>query len=479
MHIVNALIIALTNLDEVIEIIRKSHGKQESKTNLENRFGFDEKQSEAIVMLNLYRLNSTDIEEIRQEGRDLEAKINDLEAILVSDSRQRKIISNQLEQIKKEYARPRLTEIQDEITTFTVERKPIIKEEVQISITKDGYIKRSSLKSFNSSEGAYPKYKNTDMLIGITQANTADVLLAFTNKGNYLYLPVFEFPEMKWKDEGSHLNSIITINGDEKIIKTFLVKDFNIDVNIVVCSYFGQISRIKLNKFVTQKYNRPLKCMKLSNGDHIVGVGYTDGDSTITISNILGKGYKIHENSIPSVSLGAKGVIALKNSESDNIGGIITTLHNQKDLYVIFSKEGAFRLFHTNQLEVAKKCSRCYDLFKFYKTEPHQIASMFKVNDSDPINILYSNGNSPVITLDDYHHSPCGKIMKTNLPIEKGVKIDFASNFKIEILDSKIKTYHVEPKIEKEIPLELDLEEDNKKEEVQQEEQLSIFDDLF
>ena len=490
LHIVKALIIALTNLDEVIEIIRRSHGKQESKTNLENRFGFDDKQSEAIVMLNLYRLNSTDIEEIRQEGRDLEAKIADLEAILVSDSKQRKIIANQLEQIKKEYARPRLTEIQDEITNFVVERKPIIKEDVQISITKDGYVKRSSLKSYNSSEGAYPKYKNTDMLIGITQANTADVLLAFTNKGNYLYLPIFEFPEMKWKDEGSHLNSFMTINGDEKIVKAFLIKDFNVDVHIVVCSYFGQISRIKLNKFVTQKYNRPLKCMKLSAGDYIVGVGYTDGDSTITISNDLGKGYKTHENSIPSVSLGAKGVIALKNSESDNIGGIITTLHNQKDLYVIFSKEGAYRLFHTNQLEVAKKCSRCYDLFKFYKTEPHRISAMFKVKDQDPINILYSNGNSPIDLLEDYHHSPCGKIMKANLSLEKGVKIESASNFNIEIIDSKIKTYYVEPKIEKEIPLNLEFietkediikqkEEIEEDKQVQEEEQMSIFDDMF
>ena len=429
-------------------------------------------------MLNLYRLNSTDIEDIKQEGRDLEKLIADLEALLASDSKQRKIISNQLEQIKKDYAKPRLTEIQDDITNFVVERKPIIKEEVQISITKDGYVKKSSLKSYNSSEGAYPKYKNTDMLIGLSQANTADILLAFTNKGNYLYLPVFEFPEMKWKDEGSHLNSFITINGDEKIIKTFLIKDFNVDVNIVVCSYYGQISRIKLNKFITQKYNRPLKCMKLSSGDYIVGVGYTDGDSTVTICNDLGKGYKIHESSIPLVSLGAKGVIALKNSESDNVGGIITTLHNQKDLYVIFSKEGAYRLFHTNQLEVAKKCSRCFDLFKFYKTEPHKIASMFKVKENTPINILYSNGNSPITTLEDYHHSPCGKIMKTNLPLEKGVKIETASNLTIEIIDKKIKTYHVEPEVEKEIPLKLEIKEE-KKEEIVQEEQLSIFDDMF
>ena len=478
LHIVRALIIALSNLDEVIEIIRRSHGKQDSKTNLENRFGFDDKQSEAIVMLNLYRLNSTDIEEIKQEGRDLEKLIAELEALLLSDSKQRKIISHQLEEIKKEYSRPRLTEIQDEVTNFNVERKPIIKEEVQISITKDGYIKRSSLKSFNSSDGAYPKYKNTDLLLGITQANTADVLLAFTNKGNYLYLPIFEFPEMKWKDEGSHLNSIITINGDEKIVKTFLIKDFNVDVNIVVCSYFGQISRIKLNKFITQKYNKPLKCMKLSSGDYIVGVGYTDGDSTITISNNLGKGYKIHESSVPLVSLGAKGVIALRNSESDNIGGIITTLHNQKDLYVIFSKEGAYRLFHTNQLEVAKKGSRCFDIFKFFKTEPHRVSAIFKVKENDPINVLYSNGNSPIITLDDYHHSPCGKIMKINLPIEKGVKIDGASNFNIEIIDSKIKTFIVEPKIEKDIPLNLEIPAETK-EEIQEEEQLSIFDDMF
>ena len=179
----------------------------------------------------------------------------------------------------------------------------------------------------------------------------------------------------------------------------------------------------------------------------------------------------------------------MKNSESDNIGGIITTLHNQKDLYVIFSKEGAYRLFHTNQLEVAKKCSRCFDLFKFYKTEPHRISTMFKVKDNDPINILYSNGNSPIETLEEYHHSPCGKIMKTNLTIEKGVKIDGASNFNIEVIDSKIKTYYVEPKIEKEVPLNLDFietkediirqKEEIKEEKHQEDEQLSIFDDMF
>lgn len=474
LHIIKGLIIAILNLDEVIRIIRQSKDKADSKINLQNAFAIDELQAEAIVTMQLYRLSSTDIAILRKEGEDLEELIIELKALLEDEGKQRKVIIKQLEEIKKDYPSPRLTEIRHDLTDFTIINKPIIKEDVMIAITRDGYLKRSSMKSFNASDEAIPKFKQTDMLIGVGQANTGDIMIAFTNLGNFIYIPIHEFPEMKWKEEGQHLNTIMTISGEEKIIDAYVVPNFDLDASFIICSYFGQITKIKLNNFQVQRYSKPIRCMKLSEGDNIVSIQLADGDSTITICNVLGKGYRFHEKQISALNLGVKGVSALKNTHSEKIGGMIATLHEQKDLYLVVTKEGGARFFHTNQLEVGNRLSRCEDIFKFYNIEPHRLVTLCKTTSGNKINILYATNGSIIHEFEDMHHSPLGKIMKNTLITNKDTIIA-AADFTLKTISPKLKTYIP-------IPDKIEVTKVTKSEPEEKEddgEQMSIFDDFI
>ena len=223
-HILEGMVKAINNIDKLISIVRSSHSKDEIKQRLEVRFNIDDEQAESIVTIQLHRLNSVDVSELIKETNDLANLEMELNSIIDNEKKIKKIICNELEELVKKYKTPRLSEIKDEVKEFIIEKKPIIKEECMVSITRDGYFKRSTLKSYNASEGALPTVKAGDILCGVVQANTADFIISFTNKGNYLYIPVYDLIDNKWKDEGKHISSIIQLNGDEKIIKSFKVK---------------------------------------------------------------------------------------------------------------------------------------------------------------------------------------------------------------------------------------------------------------
>ena len=201
LHIIEGLVIAINNLDEVISLIRSSKDKAECKLNLINRFSITEKQAEAVVSLQLYRLSSTDINQLLKEKADLELLIIDLNDLLNDEKKMRKLIIEELNNIKKKYPSERRSQIENEIDTIVIDKMAMVsKEEVMISISKRGYCKRSSLKSFNYTEDYLPNVKEDDIIMGIKKANTTDTLLIFTSKGNYLYIPVYELPEIKWRD---------------------------------------------------------------------------------------------------------------------------------------------------------------------------------------------------------------------------------------------------------------------------------------
>ena len=210
LHINEGLVKAISVLDEVIKIIRASKNKSDAKENLIKRFEFTEIQAEAIVTLQLYRLTNTDVVALEEKMHNLRLIIANLEAILNDEEKLKGVMKDELRMVKKEYATPRKTEIVEEVEEIKIDNTQMIpKEDCIVVVTKEGYVKRVSTRSYNKDEET--TLKDGDYVIGLYKVNTMDTLLLFTNLGNYLYVPVYEIPESKWKDLGKHISKIIKI----------------------------------------------------------------------------------------------------------------------------------------------------------------------------------------------------------------------------------------------------------------------------
>ncbi len=376
MHIVEGLIKALSILDEIITLIRKSKNKADSITNLEEKFGFTHEQADAIVSLQLYRLSNTDVAVLEEEYNNLKLIIKGLEAILSSDDKLRAVMKEELRNIKKEYATPRKTTIKDEVTEIKIDTMAMIpKEDCIVSITKDGYVKRVSLRSYSASDDM-TTLKEGDYLLGLYQMNTMDTILLFTDLGNYLYIPVYELPDLKWKDMGKHVSNIIKVSSDESIIKCMPVIDFDEKRYITIFTANGMVKRTSLSEFKVQRYTKPITCMKLKDDDKVISVELNNGQNVfIATNNGYGLKYKIDE--IPITGLRSSGVksISLKND-------VVVSAHvynNEDTLAVITSKHTAKRI-RLAEFEITSRARKGVLMVRDVKTNPYYIFATFIVN---------------------------------------------------------------------------------------------------
>ena len=383
MHIVEGLIRALSILDEIIAIIRKSKNKADSIENLEKIFEFTHEQADAIVSLQLYRLSNTDVAVLEEEYNNLLLRIKELEEILASEDRLRTVMKEELRSIKKEYATPRKTTIKDEVTEIKIDTMAMIpKEDCIVSITKEGYVKRVSLRSYSASDDM-TTLKDGDYLLGLYQMNTMDTILLFTDLGNYLYIPVHELPDVKWKDLGKHISNIIKISDDEKIIAAYPVTNFDVEKYITIFSANGMVKRTALSEFKVQRYTKPITCMKLKDEDKVISVEFNNGEYVfISTHNGYGLKYKVEE--IPVTGLRSSGVksISLKND-------IVVSAHIYNDeemLAVITSKHTAKRV-RLSEFETTSRARKGVLMVRDVKTNPYYIFSTFIVNNR--IKLMY------------------------------------------------------------------------------------------
>ncbi|MDT4046524.1 DNA gyrase subunit A, partial [Staphylococcus aureus] len=242
MHIVEGLIKALSILDKVIELIRSSKNKRDAKENLIEVYEFTEEQAEAIVMLQLYRLTNTDIVALEGEHKELEALIKQLRHILDNHDALLNVIKEELNEIKKKFKSERLSLIEAEIEEIKIDKEVMVpSEEVILSMTRHGYIKRTSIRSFNASGVEDIGLKDGDSLLKHQEVNTQDTVLVFTNKGRYLFIPVHKLADIRWKELGQHVSQIVPIEEDEVVINVFNEKDFNTDAFYVFATQNGMI----------------------------------------------------------------------------------------------------------------------------------------------------------------------------------------------------------------------------------------------
>lgn len=370
-HIVEGLIKALSILDEVIKTIRSSKNKSDAEVNLVNNYDFSEKQAKAIVELQLYKLTNTDVFELIEEANNLKIIVDKLNSILSNVDVLKSVMKEELREIKKLYAVDRKTEVLDEIEDIKIDAtKMLPKDDVVVAITKEGYVKRVSLRSYNKDEDTL--VKDGDYLIGLYEINTLNTILLFTDLGNYIYLPVYEIPELKWKELGKHISNIVKLNSDENIIASMPVYEFN-NTLITLFSKDGFVKRTSLNEFKVNRYSKPMCCMNLKNHDKLVSVSNVDGNNTfVTTKN----GYALRYNTseVSTVGIKASGVksINLKNDEVRS--GLV---FNSADYITVITENGTGKRIKLNEFELSTRARKGILLVRDVKTNPYKILKTF------------------------------------------------------------------------------------------------------
>lgn len=485
LHIVDGLIQAISVVDEVVKIIRASKDKQDAKANLMARYKFSELQAEAIVTLQLYKLTNTDISVLEAEASELRKNIADLKEILADENKLDKIIIQDLKAIKAKYATPRLSEIGGEREVVTIDKRDLIAEEkVMIAVTKDGYIKRSSLKSYTmSGENALPGIKPGDLLISMGEALTTDFLIAFTNLGNYFYLPIYELQDIRWKDEGNHINYLVSLGREEKIIKTFLINDFRADLYFISLSKKGQIKRSTIKEYEVTRYKRTIRSMRLLKSDEIIDVAVSSGNSNVLVVANDGKATFFNENELTILSTTAGGVKALNNLKKATALAVITYLPNEKGKLVALTDKGHLRIFDINYLELTPRLGKMQSIFKLFKSDTHNLIYLAKLEHAQTpfsLNALTSSSNVLTLNVSDLRPTQLDKYAKKNID-ELAEKDSFVGvyNEKIDLISKDLESY--EPEII-ETPVEEKVVKTSEKPLVDEEtdkeayEQISIFD---
>ena len=394
-HILEGLIKAISILDEVIKVIRASKNKADAIVNLVKEFEFTEKQATAIVMLQLYRLTNTDITDVENEMKDLEQKIKEYELILADENELKRVIKEELRTVKKEFAVPRKTEVKDEITEIKIDMKQMIsKEDVIVVVSKEGYVKRVSKKSYAASEGEKTSVKDNDYVIGLFEQNTLDTLLLFTNKGNYLFVPVHELPEMKWKDLGKHVSNIIPIMQDEEIIKAIPISKFD-NREIIIFTKNGMIKKSLLEDFVVQRYSKPITCIKLKDNDEVIDVTI-DSYNEVFIATKKGYGLWYDRSEIPTIGLRTAGVKAINLKDDEVVSGLV--FDGESEYVTVITHKGLAKRIKLSEFEKTTRAKRGLLLLREVKSNPQEIIKVY-VNNAKQNIVITSNGKEKELKL--------------------------------------------------------------------------------
>ncbi|SFC64166.1 DNA topoisomerase IV subunit A [Bacillus sp. OV322] len=392
-HIVDGLMKALSILDEVIAVIRSSKDKRDAKDNLISRFQFTEPQAEAIVSLQLYRLTNTDITALQSEAEELNRKIQELQAILDNEKTLYQVIKRELKSIKKTYNDTRRSRIENEIEEIKINLEVLVaSEDVMVTVTKEGYVKRTSLRSYAASGGLDFGMKDSDRLLQKTEANTTDVILLFTNKGNYLYCPVHMLPDIRWKETGQHIANIVPISRDEQIVKMIPIKDFEQQQYLLFVTKNGMVKRTELRSYKAQRYSKPLVGVNLKGEDEMADVHLTDGSTSIIMISHYGFALWFDEEEVGAVGVRAAGVKGMNLKDGDYVVGGKVLQKNSAEGILVVTQRGAIKKMKLTEFEKSSRAKRGVVVLRELKSHPHRVIGFETVVNSDTIFIRTEKG---------------------------------------------------------------------------------------
>ena len=373
LHIVEGLIRVISILDEVIALIRASENKADAKENLKVSYDFTEEQAEAIVTLQLYRLTNTDVVVLEEEEAELREKIAMLAAIIGDERTMYNLMKRELRDVKKKFGNPRLSELQDTANAIEIDTASlIVEEETYVSVTRSGYIKRTSPRSFSASTLEEMGKRDDDRLIFVSPAKTTQHLLIFTSLGNVIYRPVHELSDIRWKEIGEHLSQTISnFDTKEEVIYTELLDSFE-EGTYFAATKLGQIKRVERKEFSPWRTykSKSLKFAKLKNeGDQVIALAPIKLDDVMLVTK---NGYALRFNieEVPVIGAKAAGVKAINLKKDDVL--VAAFIANTDSLYLL-TQRGSLKRMAVADIPVTSRANRGLQVLRELKTKPHRV----------------------------------------------------------------------------------------------------------
>lgn len=403
LHIVEGLIRVISILDEVIALIRASENKADAKENLKVSYDFTEEQAEAIVTLQLYRLTNTDVVVLQEEEAELREKIAMLAAIIGDERTMYNLMKKELREVKKKFATPRLSSLEDTAKAIEIDTASLIAEEdTYVSVTKAGYIKRTSPRSFAASTLEEIGKRDDDRLIFVQSAKTTQHLLMFTTLGNVIYRPIHELADIRWKDIGEHLSQTITnFETNEEILYVEVVDQFDDATTYFAATRFGQIKRVERKEFTPWRTykSKSVKYAKLKDEtDQIVAVAPIKLDDVLLISQ---NGYALRFNieDVPVVGAKAAGVKAMNLKEDDVLQSAF--ICNTSSFYLL-TQRGSLKRVSIEEIPATSRAKRGLQVLRELKNKPHRVFFAGAVAEQGFVGDLFStevDGNDQTLLI--------------------------------------------------------------------------------
>lgn len=394
LHIVLGLIKMVSILDDVIKTIRASSNKAESKENLMKKFDFSERQAEAIVTMQLYRLSNTDVTALHEEKATLEANIALYNEILGSDKKLLKVIKGELVDMKKNIVTPRRTEIRAEVSDLSIDEQDLIqKEQVHFVASKEGYLKRVTMKNYNLSK--LNTLKEKDSIIYEGDVLTTDTMLGFTNLGNYVFIPIYKVDECKMKDIGVYINNIAQISPVEKLINVFIIDKFDSNRTLLLTTKNGLIKQTILSDFLVSRYSKAVRAMKLGQGDELVSVDLISNPLEIVAVTNGCDVLRFRASDVSLYGTAAGGIKAIALKPKDYV--VQAFYANKNDDFLILTNRGYIKRQKVEELTLSKRARSGQAVIKKIKSNPHLAVGAVKLTanqykENVDLTIVYNNG---------------------------------------------------------------------------------------
>ena len=412
-HIVEGLIKAISILDAVIKTIRESNNKADAKDNIVKAYDFSVMQAEAIVSLQLYRLTNTDITQLQKEASELEARISEYNEILDNEKKLESVMKKELKEVKKENGQARQTVIEEKIEELKIEKEVLVsEEEVVVSVTKEGYLKRTSLRSYGASNAEEIALRDGDYSVFTEKISTLDHVILFTSKGNVINRPVHEIPDIKWKDLGEHISQTISLQPDEKIMAAYGLKEFSEKQKFVFITRNGYIKQTLVSEYAPKRTyrSRSATAVKLkSNTDELLSVTMIEDDSRYDVFLVTQFGFALRYplSEVSTVGAIASGVKSINLKKEDQVvGGVIFDPSEGNKSVLMITHRGSIKRMNISDLDVISRAKRGLLVLRELKNKPHRMALVIDVEQLDAEwKVVTDKGNDFTVRAKDYAYS--------------------------------------------------------------------------
>ncbi|MGR8808624.1 DNA topoisomerase IV subunit A [Leuconostoc citreum] len=409
-HIVEGLIRMLSILDEVVATIRASKNRKDATHNLIARFDFTQPQAEAIVTLQLYRLTNTDVTQLEEEFAALTEKINHLTEVMNEEMALKAVIRDEITAITQKYQSARRSQIEAEVEDLVIDKAVTIAEEdVQVLVSRNGYYKRASIRSYKASDKDNG-LADDDLPVFEGQLNTTQHLFMFTNKGSVIYRPVHELPDSRWKDTGEHFSQELSNwRTEEYVIKVVPINTLEQGGAFTIVTNDGFIKQTTLSDMLPKAYKKKTSmAIKLKTDDsYVVNADYfeTVGQQDVLLLSQHGVGLRFAVKSIPEIGARTAGVKAMDLRNEDTIKAAVFVT-NEAQRVAIMADNGAFKYMPVSEITRSKRANKGLLIFTQKKTVAYHVATATILNIEDTaLEILTTRWQKQELQLSDYKPS--------------------------------------------------------------------------